>query len=378
MDNNVEIKSYLFKEQTRMENDTHLRRRRRAFTMTEMIITVFLIALVFISTMTLFERATLAIARARAGTNASVSASVAYARVNGLLSEAAAVVLPGDPYWDATKLGPAANYINIKDGQSVYTGILIQLPKSSGDEKVIGNTVADEHNLTGDQALVNRAEIDPNNYILLYRGDAKAPYGSNVLGKALLMKRSTDPPNSNPTVIISNVSENWEAVVFGKPGSIKNNVSVRIVTGEASRMIGEQTNERSDGEQIATGLQGSSVLMRNTSKNPLPRPSLGAPSDPAFAPEKSTEPTPTPVPTPTPTPTPVPTPTPKPTPTPTPKPSPTPTPVPTPKPSPTPTPVPTPTPKPTPTPTPKPSPTPTPKPTPTPVPTPTPKPIVFG
>ena len=67
-------------------------RRRRAFTLTEMMITVFLISLIFIATMNLFTRAGSSILRVRAGVNSNQTAGTAYNRVAALLREAA---LPG-------------------------------------------------------------------------------------------------------------------------------------------------------------------------------------------------------------------------------------------------------------------------------------------
>jgi hypothetical protein len=323
------------------------KRKGRGFTLLETAIAVLLMSLIFFGTLTLFTGVERTGLKVTAASTASVTSAQAVQSVCDDLKEAYWAALPGD----TAPVAWPSGFIASKFHNGPYnTGICIYAPVT---------TTASLAGLASTVTVLNRSATGQAAY-LIYRGDSDTtpdPNGSYLWKQYLQVTQ-------DPTLIASNISSDSRAVQFRRLTSgLTNSIEVKIVCGEWSREIGEQTADTTNGTKV-TGIAGRTVLLRNTSVTTL---AVTSAYNNPFG-------TPTPVPTPSPTPTTAPTSTPTPSPTPTkaPTPSPTPTKAPTPTPSPTPTKAPTPTPTPKPTPT----PTPTPKPTPKPTPTPTPPPLV--
>jgi len=277
--------------------------RRRGFTLMETAIAVLLMSLIFLGTIALFTSAGKTGLKVTAANTAAVTSAQAMQSVCDDLKESYWAALPGDTTPVTWPSGFVAS--NFQNG-SYNTGICLYAPVTTS------TTLA---GMSGSVPLLNRSATGQAAY-LIYRGDADDTPNPNgtYLWKQYLQG------TQDPSIIAKNIASNPAAVQFRRTST--NSIEVKIVCGEWSREIGEQTSDATDGSKV-TGIAGRTVLLRNTSVTTL---AVTSGYTNPFA-----TPTPPPPP-PTPTPSPSPTPTPRPTPTPTPRPTPTPTPAPTPPP----------------------------------------------
>jgi type II secretory pathway pseudopilin PulG len=331
--------------------------RRRGFSLVETAIAVVLMSLIFLGTISLFTTASTTGAKVTAATHASMNSAQSLQRVCDDIKEAYAAALPdlsGLPTtWEPNGNAVDSRFrtLNPDTGSYCNTAVYIYRPPA-----MTANVAA-----AGNVSVMDRAgQGQP--YCLIYRGmpdgSAQASFGT------CLWKQYVS--NNSRELLVNNIASHPGAVQFRRLSTgLTKSIEVKIVCGEWSRLVGEQTNDTGTGSKV-TKVAGRVVTLRNAALGSVAVATNGI--GPSETPEEYTPPTPTPDPNATPTPTPVPTATPISTPTP----RPTPTPTPRPTPTPTPPPISTPTPRPTPTPTPRPTPTPTPTPRPTPTPTPPP------
>ena len=337
-----------------------------AFSLTEVLVTMLLMSLLFLVTAQIFLSTGRAVGKMRAMTNSTRSAGLVMQWLDNELHEAYGVILPTDDVldWKDDELGDEENYKSDRPSgpegtgwaSKLNTGIFILYPPAGA--ATVKGASGSELVLSGGDLPVNRGAAAITRAALVFRGNPDGSVNPGY-GNCLWVWRFENGSRTETRLLTNELSSAWNAVYFRRPDAANERgrgLEAKVVCGEKVYAYGEQTNERSDSKSKVTQVSGRTIYMANTAMSTqttitYPNSSLLLPT------ANSASPTPAPTATPVPTPSPVPTPTPTPAP-------------PTPSPSPTPfgmTPAPTPTPKP---------PTPTPKPaTPTPVPTPTPTPI---
>lgn len=317
--------------------------QKRGFTLLEVLIASLLMVLILFGTITLFGSAGATAAKVRAAKEAAASSAQAIQRVCDDIKEAYAASLPSSVKTLSSATWEPGNSSRYISSTGKNTGIYLYNPPSATAPVHGGLTIMDRS-----------GKGQP--YCLIYRGNEDESADPN--NGAYLWKQYVS--DNHRERIASNIASSPDAVQFKILSSgLTRSVEVKIVCGEHSPIIGEQTSDNTGKGSLVLKVAGRTVSLRNAALSSLGvvnggiGPADGPPAPPTPSPDPNATPTPRPTPTPEPTPTPVPQP-------------PTPTPVPTPTPAPTP--APTATPRPTP------SPTPSPMPSPTPVPTPTPKP----
>lgn len=331
--------------------------RRSAFTMLEVLIASFLMALILFGTITLFSSAGATAFKVNAAKQAAVSSAQATQRVCDDLKESYAVSLPNGMKTLSTAFWEPGNSSRYISSTGKNTGVYLYTPPAATAPVSGGLTIMDR----AGKGLP---------YCLIYRGHEDQSADPNF-GTCLWKQYAA---NDSRELLVNNIASSPDAVQFKVLSSgLTRSVEVKIVCGEYSPVVGEQTSDNTGQGGKVLSVAGRTVILRNAAMSSLGVTNGGI--GPADGPPPYVPPTPTPDPNATPTPEPTATPEPTPTPPPTPVPPPTPTPGPTPEPTPSPTPSPRPTPSPTPSPTPRPTPVPTPSPVPTPTPTPPP---LFG
>lgn len=345
---------------------TRQKNARWAFSLTEVLVTLTLMSLLFLVVTQLFMTTGRTVGKMHAMTNSTRSAGLVMQWLDIELHEAYGVVLPDDasPVWNAANLGAASHYQTTNPGGAanaawpaqLNTGIFILYPPA-GAATVKGATGADLV-LSGGNLPVNRGAANITRTALVYRGNPDGTTNPSY-GTCLWVWRYENGNRVETRLLSNELTSAWNGMYFRRHNTTERAIQAKVVCGESPYAYGEQTSERTDSLSKVSELSGRVIYMANTAMTN--ETNITYPNNPMLLPQANTA---------TPSPTPVP---------PTPTPTPSPTPVPTPSPTPTPygmTPVPaTPTPRPTPTPAPTPVPTATPVPTPTPRPTPTPTPI---
>jgi type II secretory pathway pseudopilin PulG len=304
--------------------------KRHGFSLIETAVAVFLMAIIFIGTMNLFLTTGRTTQKVSAATAATTDAANASQYVVESIREAYKVTLPGetngDCPWPTPATYPPGDYTVNDDGAIIYTGIVVTHPAIVDSVSVSGN---------GGQISLNTAQsrlydrTNKGRSVLIYRGDDAGNPAPSDGGS--LWERDLSSPGSAPRQILSDVASAPGAVHFERRNSNPALIHLKIVSGQWSYTIGEQTSETTSGEKV-TALTTRAVQLRNAAIAGTTIPE----APPVVIPTPRPRPTPTPRPRATPTPRPRSTPTPRPRSTPTPRPRSTPTP----RPRPTPTPIP--------------------------------------
>ena len=355
-------------------------KKKPGFTLLETVIGVFLMAVVFIGTMSLFTGTLATASKVNTSSSAAIATGNIMQRLASEMKEAFLFALPtgSDTNWPSTEAASNYQYTDSATGTVYYTGIYLRYPQDAATVQVYKAT-ASSVSTVSDVYDRSQASASTPNDVLYYRGNPDGtpcprPIAGQKNSGTCLWAKVGSGATAKLVKIADNVADETAgkttpketSVLFSKTSS--GAAMVKVVCGAYSAIGKQVTSDTTDGSVLNEGYGGREVVMRNAAPANvtggkgdhvlLDMPS-GAPSATA-TPSGGASATATAPPTPSPTPTKTPTPVPTPTPTPTPYVAPTPTPTPTPYHAPTPTPTPTPVPTKTPTPAPTPSPTPTP------------------
>lgn len=335
--------------------------RRSAFTLLETAVAVSIMAVVFIGTMTLFTASTASAAKAVSASTSSRDAAGLMQRLSDQFKEGYLYGLPGP---DITTEPSSKNWPTVQGGWPAplnksgyayqdaqgnwhYTGVYVEYPPSS-DMVQVYYSAGSQTSVTApspfDRSKAWASGTTPA-ALIYYRAD---PDGTpRALPDPSITKSATClyvmDAQGDRTEIASDIATEVHGAATSWPpaeaavsfSNVGNAVRVKLVCGNFSHLIGQQSSEQTDGSVIAPGFGGRDVLMRNAAPpnllsgdktgfySPVP-PSSAVPFSPTPSPSDAPSATASLPPTPTPTPTP------KPSSSPTPKPSTTPTPTPTP------------------------------------------------
>lgn len=327
------------------KNSTAENPNRRGFTVLEVLIASFLMALILFGTITLFGSAGATAVKVTAARQATINSAQVVQHVCDDIKEAYAVALPNGAKTLSSALWEPGNTGQYISSTGKNTGIYLYRPASMTAPVNGGLTIMDR-----------AAKGQP--YCLIYRGNRDESADPNA-GTCLWKQYAS---NDYRELLVDNIASSPDAVQFQVlSAGLTRSAEVKIVCGEYSAIVGEQTGDNTGNGKKVLPVAGRTVALRNAAMSSIGVVTGGI--GPADGPSPAPPPTPDPNETPPPA-----TPEPPPataSPTPPPTPVPTATPVPTPRPSPTP--IPTPSPRPTPSPTPRPTPVPTPTPTPPPL-----------
>lgn len=288
-------------------------KRKQGFSLLETMFAFLLASLIFIGTLSLCLDTTRVAAKVSAANDASLDAAKALNKVTDRLREAYAFRLPGDANFIESPDIPN-NYRFSSGGDYILTGMRIILPKKKGDA-ANPSTFASVQNSAGGTIVLNTdanqlldrgaaGTVEAGAVLMLYRGNENQT-PNPTSGTHLWLRNLA--PGSTPELILRSVSSDPKAVQFKRDAF--NGASVKIVAGHYSRIIGEQTNEATDGSKVTT-LRGRFVLLRNTRINsvpeppppttptPIPAPTVVPPDpvEPIVVPSTPTPSSPTPVP----------------------------------------------------------------------------------
>ena len=233
-----------------------------AFSLTEVLVTMLLMSLLFLVTTQIFLSTGRAVGKMRAMTNTTRSAGLVMQWLDNELHEAYGVILPTDTdvAWDSSQLGAIASYKSNRPSgaegagwaSQLNTGIFILYPPA-GAATLKGASGSDLV-LSGGSLPVNRGSAAITRAALVFRGNPDGSVNPGY-GNCLWVWRFEAGSRTETRLLTNELSSAWNAVYFRRQDAAKERgrgLVAKVVCGEKVYAYGEQTNERSDSKSKVT------------------------------------------------------------------------------------------------------------------------------
>lgn len=281
------------------------KRRKRGFTLPEVMVALPLVALLFGGTLTLFLGAQRVVQRTGVSVQSSQDAGVGLQFISSTAREAILFSLPSDTTAANTNglafLPPDGNvndYQNVTQSGSINTAVELLLPAAAASVKNTGQAATPGLNLldrSGNPVVpsaYDRTQTQVNSgtpvsplsgdILCLYRGDAlgnaspatgqylwsaRRPAGTNLndgshdirqkLCRLILTQHADGTPAIDAVQFIGCKSPGSDI-----PASMPYELEFKLICGDQTAINGTQTNEAGDGSSI-TALSGRCALLRN-------------------------------------------------------------------------------------------------------------------